>query len=108
MVIENGVMDVVQPDLNYNGGFHARLSRGPHGAKEEYVDLPAQHADRRGIGEHSAIRGVDAQYRALYGVCASRREEVEPWYAPNFEIRNGVIPLPAGTGDGAGRSIRRS
>jgi L-alanine-DL-glutamate epimerase-like enolase superfamily enzyme len=24
----------------------------------------------------------------------------EPWYAPNFAIRNGVIPLPAGPGMG--------
>jgi L-alanine-DL-glutamate epimerase-like enolase superfamily enzyme len=24
----------------------------------------------------------------------------EPWYAPNFEIKNGVIPLPTGPGLG--------
>ena len=32
-MIENKVMDVVQPDLNYNGGFIARRARGADGAQ---------------------------------------------------------------------------
>jgi L-alanine-DL-glutamate epimerase-like enolase superfamily enzyme len=27
-------------------------------------------------------------------------KDQEPWYTPNFQIRNGVIPLPSGPGLG--------
>jgi L-alanine-DL-glutamate epimerase-like enolase superfamily enzyme len=27
-------------------------------------------------------------------------KDTEPWYSPNFHIRNGVIPLPTGPGLG--------
>jgi L-alanine-DL-glutamate epimerase-like enolase superfamily enzyme len=56
-MIDNKVMSVVQPDLNYNGGF-IRAAR------------------------------------------VARMARKESWYAPNFEIKNGVIPVPTEPGMG--------
>ena len=67
-MIDNKVMDVVQPDLNYNGGFIRAAQGGADGAQGEHVDLPPRHADRRGYGEYPAIRGDHSEYRALDGV----------------------------------------
>ena len=99
-MIENGVMDVVQPDLNYNGGFVraarvARMARKkdmwicPHNTQTGAASVNILHfaASTPNIGPYMEYvhRGPDKK---------------ESWYTPNFEIKNGVIPLPAGPGLG--------
>src|ERR1035438_2948469 len=54
---------------------HSRRPRGPHGAQSQHVDLPAQHADWRGFGEHPAIRRHHAECRSLDGVRLPRRRQ---------------------------------
>jgi L-alanine-DL-glutamate epimerase-like enolase superfamily enzyme len=99
-LIENGVMRVVQPDLNYNGGFTraarvARMARKrnlwicPHNTQTGAASVNILHfaASTPNIGPY-----MEYVWRAP--------KKKEPWYTPNFEIRNGVIPLPAGPGLG--------
>ncbi len=79
---------------------HPRGARGAHGAQGKPVDLPAQHADRRGIGEHSEFRRHHANIGPFMEYVWRAPQKAESWYTPNFEIRNGVIPLPSGPGLG--------
>ena len=51
---------------------HPRRARGPDGAQGEPVDLPAQHADRRGFGEYSAVCGHHSEHRPVHGVRVAR------------------------------------
>ncbi len=99
-MIDNKVMDVVQPDLNYNGGFIraarvARMARKanmwicPHNTQTGAASVNILHfaATTPNIGPY-----MEYVHRGP--------EKKESWYSPNFEIRNGVIPVPTGPGLG--------
>jgi L-alanine-DL-glutamate epimerase-like enolase superfamily enzyme len=99
-MIENRVMDIVQPDLNYNGGFIraarvARMARKadmwicPHNTQTgaASVNILQFAATTPNIGPY-----MEYVWRAP--------QKKESWYTPNFEIKNGVIPVPAGPGLG--------
>jgi len=99
-MIDNKVMDIVQPDLNYNGGFIraarvARMARKagmwicPHNTQTGAASVNILHfaATTPNIGPYMEyVRRAPAKK--------------ESWYSPNFEIKNGVIPVPAGPGLG--------
>jgi L-alanine-DL-glutamate epimerase-like enolase superfamily enzyme len=99
-MIDNQVMDVVQPDLNYNGGFIraarvARMARKanmwicPHNTQTGAASVNILHfaATTPNIGPF-----MEYVWRAP--------AKKDPWYSPNFEIRNGAIPVPTGPGLG--------
>jgi L-alanine-DL-glutamate epimerase-like enolase superfamily enzyme len=99
-MIDNHVMSVVQPDLNYNGGFIraarvARMARKanlwicPHNTQTgaASVNILNFAATTPNIGPY-----MEYVWRAP--------QKPESWYTPNFEIRNGTIPLPSGPGLG--------
>jgi L-alanine-DL-glutamate epimerase-like enolase superfamily enzyme len=99
-MIDNHVMSVVQPDINYNGGFIraarvARMARKanlwicPHNTQTgaASVNILTFAATTPNIGPY-----MEYVWRAP--------QKRESWYTPGFEIRNGVIPLPAGPGLG--------
>ena len=99
-MIDNQVMDVVQPDLNYNGGFIraarvARMARKadmwicPHDTQTSAasVNILQFAATTRNIGPWMEY-------------VSRKAPKKEPWYTPNFDIKNGVIPVPAGPGMG--------
>ena len=99
-MIENKAIDVVQPDLNYNGGFTraarvARMARKagmwicPHNTQTSAasVNILQFAATTPNIGPY-----MEYVWRAP--------QKKESWFTPNFEIKNGVIPLPTGPGLG--------
>ena len=99
-MIDNQVMDVVQPDLNYNGGFIraarvARMARKanlwicPHNTQTGAASVNILHfaATTPNIGPY-----MEYVWR--------KPAKQESWYSPNFEIKNGVIPVPTGPGLG--------
>lgn len=99
-MIDNRVFDVVQLDLNYNGGFvrAARVARMARRAK-------------MAMTPHNTQTGA-ASVNIL--LCASTTPNIGPymeypwrapekpvsWFSPNFEVRNGVIKVPTGPGLG--------
>ena len=99
-MIDNKVMDIVQPDLNYNGGFirAARVARMAR--KGQPVDLPAQHADRRCLVNILQFASTTPNIGPFMEYVWRAPAKKEAWYSPNFEIRNGVIQVPAGPGMG--------
>jgi L-alanine-DL-glutamate epimerase-like enolase superfamily enzyme len=99
-MIDNRVMDVVQPDLNYNGGFIraarvARMARKaglwicPHNTQTgpASVNILNFAASTPNVGPY-----MEYVWRAP--------QKKESWYTPSFEIRNGVIPTPTTPGLG--------
>jgi L-alanine-DL-glutamate epimerase-like enolase superfamily enzyme len=98
--IENGVMDVVQPDLNYNGGF-TRAARVARMARKRNMWI-CPHNTQTGAASVNILHfAASTTNIGPYMEYVHRGEKsAEPWYTPNFSIRNGAIPLPAGPGLG--------
>jgi L-alanine-DL-glutamate epimerase-like enolase superfamily enzyme len=99
-MIENKVMAVVQPDLNYNGGF-TRAARVARMARKHNLWI-CPHNTQTGAASVNIL-----QFAATTPNIGPYMEYVwrapqkkEAWFTPNFEIRNGIIPLPAGPGLG--------
>ncbi len=96
----NRVMDIVQPDLNYNGGF-IRAARVARMAREAGLWI-CPHNTQTGAASVNIL-----QFAATTPNIGPYMEYVwrapgkpESWYSPNFAIRNGVIPVPSGPGLG--------
>jgi L-alanine-DL-glutamate epimerase-like enolase superfamily enzyme len=99
-MIENKVMSVVQPDLNYNGGF-TRAARVARMARKRNLWI-CPHNTQTGAASVNIL-----QFAATTPNIGPYMEYVwrapqkkESWFTPNFEIRNGVIPVPTGNGLG--------
>ena len=99
-MIENKVMSVVQPDLNYNGGF-TRAARVARMARKHNLWV-CPHNTQTGAASVNIL-----QFAATTPNIGPYMEYVwrapqkkESWFTPNFEIRNGVIPVPTGPGLG--------
>jgi L-alanine-DL-glutamate epimerase-like enolase superfamily enzyme len=100
-MIENKVIDVVQPDLNYNGGFirAARVARMARKANSMWI---CPHNTQTGAASVNILHfAASTPNIGPYMEYVSRGPaKKESWYSPNFEIKNGVIPLPPGPGLG--------
>jgi L-alanine-DL-glutamate epimerase-like enolase superfamily enzyme len=99
-MIDNKVMSVVQPDLNYNGGF-IRAARVARMARKANLWI-CPHNTQTGAASVNIL-----QFAATTPNIGPWMEYVwrapqkkEAWFTPNFEIKNGVIPLPTGPGLG--------
>jgi L-alanine-DL-glutamate epimerase-like enolase superfamily enzyme len=99
-MIENKVMDVVQPDLNYNGGF-TRAARVARMARKAGMWI-CPHNTQTGAASVNILQFAAATPNIgpwmEYVWRAPQKKQA--WFSPNFEIRNGVIPVPAGPGMG--------
>jgi L-alanine-DL-glutamate epimerase-like enolase superfamily enzyme len=99
-MIENRCFDIVQPDLNYNGGFirAARVARMAAKATMKIVNHNTQTGPTAVNILHfaSAIPNVGDYMEFPY----RNREENESWHTPRFEIRNGTVKVPTGPGLG--------
>ena len=99
-IIDNKVCDVVQPDLNYNGGFIRAACVARMARKVNMWICP--HNTQTGAASVNIL-----QFAATTPNIGPWMEYVsrgpakkESWYTPNFEIKNGVIPVPPGPGMG--------
>src|SRR4051794_17570021 len=99
-LIQNKVIDVVQPDLNYNGGL-TRAARVARMARQVKMWI-CPHNTQTGaasvnILQFAASTPNIAPYMEYVHRSAAKKES---WYSPNFEIVKGVIPVPTGPGLG--------
>jgi L-alanine-DL-glutamate epimerase-like enolase superfamily enzyme len=99
-MIENKVMSVVQPDLSYNGGF-IRAARVARMARKAGLWI-CPHNTQTGaasvnILQFAATTSNIGPYMEYVWRAPAKKES---WYAPNFNIKNGVIPVPTGPGMG--------
>src|SRR5438034_7100700 len=98
-MVRNRVVDVVQPDVNYNGGF-IRTARVARLAAE--AGLP--------ITPHSPATGARESYVVHFASCTPNigpfreyngaPQKPETWSSPSLEVKNGTIRVPTGPGLG--------
>jgi L-alanine-DL-glutamate epimerase-like enolase superfamily enzyme len=99
-MIENKVIGVVQPDLNYNGGF-TRAARVARMARRVNMWI-CPHNTQTGAASVNILHfAASTPNIGPYMEYVHRSEaKAESWYKPNFAIRDGAIPLPTGPGLG--------
>jgi L-alanine-DL-glutamate epimerase-like enolase superfamily enzyme len=99
-IAQTRVADIVQPDLNYNGGI-MRAARVARIAREFGLPITPHNTQTDANGANilqfaSAIPNIGAYMEFPYRGKPKRAS----WYTPNWEIRNGVIKVPTGPGLG--------
>jgi L-alanine-DL-glutamate epimerase-like enolase superfamily enzyme len=99
-LIQGKYIDVVQPDLNYNGGF-TRAARVARMARKAGMWI-CPHNTQTGAASVNILQfAASTPNVAPFMEYAWRAPlKKESWYAPNFEVVNGVIPVPTGPGLG--------
>lgn len=99
-MMENRVMDIVQPDLNYNGGF-VRAARVARMARKFNMKITPHNTQTGAAAVNmlsfaSAIANIGPYMEFPW----RRPHRQVSWYSPNFVVRNGVVKVPAGPGLG--------
>jgi len=99
-MIDNRVMDIVQPDLNYNGGF-VRAAKVARMARKVNMWI-CPHDTQTGAATVNILQfAATTPNIGPYMEYVSRKEpKKESWYSPNFDIKDGVLPVPTGPGMG--------
>ena len=99
-MLETGVMQIVQPDLNYNGGF-IRAARVARMAAKLGVPI-VPHNTQTGASGTKILHFASAIPNAGEYMEYPWRKPSKPesWYSPNLEINNGKIAVPTGPGLG--------
>ena len=101
-MIRHRVVDIVQPDLNYNGGFF-RTMRVARTAAAAGVPLYV----------HNARLGAHTVYTLHFASCvqhlgkyqeynAALPHGADAWVTPTLQVRNGALQVPEGPGFGVG------
>jgi L-alanine-DL-glutamate epimerase-like enolase superfamily enzyme len=99
-MIENQAIDVVQPDLNYNGGF-TRAARVARMARKVNMWI-CPHNTQTGAASVNILQFAASTPNIGPYMEYVHRAEAKPesWYTPKFAIQTAVIPLPTGPGMG--------
>ncbi|MCU1237893.1 MAG: Mandelate racemase/muconate lactonizing enzyme C-terminal domain protein [Candidatus Solibacter sp.] len=99
-MIDNKVFDIVQPDLNYNGGF-IRAARVARMARKQNMWICPHNTQTGAASVNILTFAATTPNIGPYMEYVSRGPaKKESWYTPNFEIKDGVIPVPTGPGLG--------
>ncbi|MBL8239508.1 MAG: mandelate racemase/muconate lactonizing enzyme family protein [Bryobacterales bacterium] len=99
-MMENKVVSIVQPDLNYNGGF-VRALRVARMAKKFGLPI-VPHNTQTGASAVNIVQFASTvENIGGYMEFPHRGDEKkESWYTPEFKIRNGTVSVPAAPGLG--------
>jgi L-alanine-DL-glutamate epimerase-like enolase superfamily enzyme len=99
-MMETGVMQIVQPDLNYNGGF-IRAARVARMARKFGIPIVPHNTQTGAPGVKIVQFAAAIPNAGEYMEYPWRKpEKAESWYSPNLFIRNGAIAVPTGPGFG--------
>ena len=99
-LIDNRAMNIVQPDLNYNGGF-IRAGRVARMARKAGMKI-VNHNTQTGatavniLQFASAIPNIGEYMEFPY----RNKDQNEAWHSPHFVIKNGVVKASSGPGLG--------
>lgn len=99
-MIDNRVLDIVQPDLNYNGGF-IRAARVARMARARNIPIVPHNTQTDASAANilqfaSAIPNIGPYMEFPWRAPRKR----EGWYSPHFEVVNGTVKVPTGPGLG--------
>jgi L-alanine-DL-glutamate epimerase-like enolase superfamily enzyme len=97
---KNNVMSVVQPDINYNGGLIRAIRVARIARKFGKTIVP--HNTQTGIASVNILQFASCVPNigpAMEYPCREA-QKAQSWFAPNFIIKNGQLPVPTGPGLG--------
>jgi L-alanine-DL-glutamate epimerase-like enolase superfamily enzyme len=99
-MIDNQVIDIVQPDLNYNGGF-VRAAKVARMARKVNMWI-CPHDTQTGAATVNILQfAATTPNIGPFMEYVSRKEpKKQSWYSPNFDIKDGVLMVPTGPGMG--------
>jgi L-alanine-DL-glutamate epimerase-like enolase superfamily enzyme len=99
-MINNRIMDIVQPDLNYNGGFIRSLRVANMALRRHMTIVP--HNTQTGPASVNILHFASAVRNTGPYMEYPWREPIEAasWYTPQFPIKEGKITVPAEPGLG--------
>ena len=99
-MMENKVVSIVQPDLNYNGGF-VRALRVARMAKKFGLPI-VPHNTQTGASAVNIVQFASAveNIGGFMEFPHRGNEKSESWYTPEFKIRNGTVTVPVTPGLG--------
>jgi L-alanine-DL-glutamate epimerase-like enolase superfamily enzyme len=99
-MMENRVMDIVQPDLNYNGGF-VRTARVARMARRFNMKI-VPHSSQTGPAAPNMLHFASSTPNIGPHMEFPWRSPRKPvsWYSPNFFVRGGTVRVPTGPGLG--------
>jgi L-alanine-DL-glutamate epimerase-like enolase superfamily enzyme len=99
-MMETRVVDIVQPDLNYNGGF-IRACRVAKMARAHGMEI-IPHNTQTGASGVNILQFASAtpNIGGFMEYPFRGAEKRESWYSPHPEIREGKIRVPEGPGLG--------
>jgi L-alanine-DL-glutamate epimerase-like enolase superfamily enzyme len=99
-MIKNAVMDIVQPDINYNGGLirAARVAKMAAGAGMKIVP----HNTQTGAASVNILQFASCipNVGAFMEYPWRRPQQPQSWFKPNFIIKDGRLTVPDGPGFG--------
>jgi L-alanine-DL-glutamate epimerase-like enolase superfamily enzyme len=98
-MLSNRVVDIVQPDILYNGGMIRNLQVTRWAAQRDIPVMP--HSPKVGA-EASAVLHFASVVPNSGPYQEYRGETISPetWYTPDFHIQNGAVAVPTGPGLG--------
>lgn len=99
-MVENKVVKIVQPDLNYNGGFIRALRVARIAAKYNVKIVP--HNTQTGATSVNILQFASAVPNIGPHMEYPQRgtARTPAWYTPHFVIKNGLIDVPTSPGLG--------
>jgi L-alanine-DL-glutamate epimerase-like enolase superfamily enzyme len=106
-MIHNDAVQVVQPDLHYNGGF-IRATRVARMAVQAGMKI-VPHMSGEGTGSIDVLQF--ASFTPNMGPFQEYKGNIEqtgPWYDPPLRLRDGAINVPAGPGLGVVADLLRN
>jgi L-alanine-DL-glutamate epimerase-like enolase superfamily enzyme len=98
-MIQNSAVQVIQPDLHYNGGF---IRARQIAAMAEQAGLRiTPHMGASGAGFVEVVQFVSfTPNTGPYQEYKGKVETVGKWYEPTLQLKNGAISIPTGPGLG--------
>jgi len=99
-MMQNGVMDIVQPDINYNGGLIRAIRVARMAAKVGMTIVPHNTQTRAASVNILQFASCTPNIGPFMEYPWRKPQRPESWYTPNFIIKNGRIPVPDGPGFG--------
>jgi L-alanine-DL-glutamate epimerase-like enolase superfamily enzyme len=99
-MLDNRVMDIVQPDLNYNGGF-VRAAKGARMARKVNMWI-CPHDTQTGAATVNILQfaATTPNIGPFMEYVSRKQPKKESWYSPNFDIKDGTLAVPTGPGMG--------
>jgi len=97
-MIRNRVVDIVQPDLDYNGGF-VRASRVARMAAAANMPI-TPHGPQGGLSTAYLVHFASATLNMGKFQEYNAADKPDNWFEPNLEVKSGAIRVPTGPGLG--------